>query len=183
MGDRELMAELLAIAKNLAPARVPNPTPQIINFWAADLKLERFPRALWIEAVRHWVKTSYDSGRQLESAALGKAAYTIRDLWESDPAKRAILNETRQARLNARISRGELPVGTTPINALEAATDANLNGSETKAEIKKAFFAQLAQKRVERETDKNSTNSTPTEALNNLEALANKYTKGGDAHA
>ena len=95
----ELAAHILAKGKRLAPDRFPQPGPETAEVWAEALSELDFPAALWSEAVVLW-STKLVGDRMVTPRDLIGAAYTIRDRWEGDPDKAAVLDELRVARAN-----------------------------------------------------------------------------------
>lgn len=175
---REFIKQLVTRAKIQAPDRFPANDPHLVDLWVERIPLEIFPPHLWWEALDHCV--DHVEGELIKPKHFMKSAYAIRDRWEAQPEKREVLNRMRQARLDARVKRGELPAGTTPANAIESSSNHDPRTSE---QIRKEFWATIRQKRAEREADKDTQNSTPTQALDALQNLVNKHTKGGDANA
>jgi hypothetical protein len=113
--DREqIAANVLAFGKALTPDRFPKPTPIALQAWALVLGEVRVPSGVWPEAIAWWSMNSVGermaTPRELKEAAL----HIIRDVWETDPEKRRILEEHRAARLRRREALGELPPGTAP---------------------------------------------------------------------
>lgn len=105
------MAHILRRAKLLAPDRVPQPSVETTDAWVdAFLRYHAFPPQLWAEAVDWWAANRAD-GRMLNPQSLREAVYAVRDRWESDPQRREVLQRSRQARIDARVDRGELPGG------------------------------------------------------------------------
>lgn len=111
----ELAAHILAKGKRLAPDRFPQPGPETAEVWAEALSELDFPPALWSEAVVLW-STKLVGDRMVTPRDLIGAAYTIRDRWEGDPDKAAVLDELRVARANRFYAR----------NGLDAITAADL---------------------------------------------------------
>lgn len=95
----ELAAHILAKGKRLAPDRFPQPGAETAEVWAEALSELDFPPALWSEAVVLW-STKLVGERMVTPRDLIGAAYTIRDRWEGDPEKAAVLDELRVARAN-----------------------------------------------------------------------------------
>ena len=105
--NTEGAAEILATGKRLAPDRFPQPSPETAEVWAVALSEVDFPRALWGEAVILW-STKLVGDRMVTPRDLIGAAYTIRDRWEGDPDKAAVLDELRVARANRFYARAGL---------------------------------------------------------------------------
>ena len=110
----ELAAHILAKGKRLAPDRFPQPGPETAEVWAEALSELDFPPALWSEAVVLW-STKLVGDRMVTPRDLIGAAYTIRDRWEGDPDKAAVLDELRVARANRFYARN----GLDPITAAD----------------------------------------------------------------
>ena len=110
----ELAAHILAKGKRLAPDRFPQPGPETAEVWAEALSELDFPPALWSEAVVLW-STKLVGDRMVTPRDLIGAAYTIRDRWEGDPDKAAVLDELRVARANRFYARN----GLEPITAAD----------------------------------------------------------------
>ena len=174
-----LMASILKRAKLIAPRRVPkaDDSGELAAVWAEELPLDSFPPLMWKEVVTWWAGHSGDA--HLEPAGLKQAAFAVRDRWETIPEKRAMLENHRAARLSDRISRGALPVGTTPVKPLTA-----LPGTKKHASAKHGarYLEQWRKNRPQPEPHTDTPQHTQQQALNALEALADKYTKEGDTH-
>lgn len=170
---REFIKTLVARAKVEASDHVPAANPHFIDIMVERIPLEIFPPKLWLEAVDHWADNVQEG--LLKPKDLMRAAYAIRDRWEAQPEKREVLNQLRQARLDQRVRRGELPPGTTPAKALESTANQD---PRTKDQIKKDFFAELARRRAEREAENPTQSTTPDEALQALQKLVDQHTKG-----
>ena len=110
----ELAANILAKGKRLAPDRFPQPGPETAEVWAEALSELDFPPALWSEAVVLW-STKLVGDRMVTPRDLIGAAYTVRDRWEGDPDKAAVLDELRVARANRFYARN----GLEPITAAD----------------------------------------------------------------
>ena len=110
----ELAAHILAKGKRLAPDRFPQPGPETAEVWSESLAEVDFPPELWSEAVVLWA-TKLVGERMVTPRDLIGAAYTIRDRWEGDPDKAAVLDELRVARANSFYARN----GLDPITAAD----------------------------------------------------------------
>ena len=110
----ELAAHILAKGKRLAPDRFPQPGPETAEVWAEALSELDFPPALWSEAVVLW-STKLVGDRMVTPRDLSGAAYSVRDRWEGDPDKAAVLDELRVARANSFYARN----GLEPITAAD----------------------------------------------------------------
>lgn len=103
----ELAAHILAKGKRLAPDRFPQPGAETAEVWAEALSELDFPPELWSEAVVLW-STKLVGERMVTPRDLIGAAYTIRDRWEGDPVKAAVLDELRAARANRNYAKAGL---------------------------------------------------------------------------
>lgn len=103
----ELAAHILAKGKRLAPDRFPQPGPETAEVWAEALSELDFPPALWSEAVVLW-STKLVGDRMVTPRDLIGAAYTVRDRWEGDPERAAVLDELRAARANRNYAKAGL---------------------------------------------------------------------------
>ena len=112
--NTEGAAEILATGKRLAPDRFPQPSPETAEVWAVALSEVDFPRALWGEAVILWA-TKLVGDRMVTPRDLIGAAYSVRDRWEGDPERAAVLDELRVARANSFYARN----GLEPITAAD----------------------------------------------------------------
>lgn len=110
----ELAAHILAKGKRLAPDRFPQPGPETAEVWAEALAEVDFPPALWSEAVNLWA-TKLVGERMVTPRDLIQAAFTVRDRWDGDPAKAAVLDELRAERAN----RNYAKAGLEPITVAE----------------------------------------------------------------
>lgn len=134
-GDRaltereKLAATVLAFGKSLTPDRFPRPTREALVAWGMVLGEMRVPAEVWPEAIAWWSMNSA-SDRMATPRELKEAVqHIVRDVWETHPEKRRILEDHRAARLRARESRGELPPGTAP----EAAGDTGMVAIEPRS--------------------------------------------------
>ena len=112
--DIELAKHILRKGKALVPDRFPQPSLEVAQAWAGALSSPEFPPALWSEAVDLWA-TSLVGERMCTPRDLIGAAYTVRDRWEGDPDKAAVLDELRAARANRFYARN----GLDPITAAD----------------------------------------------------------------
>lgn len=109
--DIELAKHILRKGKALVPDRFPQPSLEVAQAWAGALSSPEFPPALWSEAVDLWA-TSLVGERMCTPRDLIGAAYTIRDRWEGDPERAAVLDELRAARANRNYAKAGLePIG------------------------------------------------------------------------
>lgn len=101
----ELVAHILRKGKALAPDRFPaipaNPEDAklTLDAWAEALGTLDFPPALWAEAVTRWA-TQLAGERMATPKDILHAAMLVRNDWEGDAEKGAILRELRVARAN-----------------------------------------------------------------------------------
>ena len=107
MMDIELAKHILRKGKALAPDRFPQPSLEVAEAWAGALVSPEFPPALWSEAVDLWA-TSLVGERMCTPRDLIQAAYVVRDRWEGDPEKAAVLDELRAARANRNYAKAGL---------------------------------------------------------------------------
>ena len=149
-GDRSLTPQeqvasnVLAYGKALVPDRFPRPDPLALQAWAMVLGEMRVPPQVWPEAIAWWsmnaVGDRMATPRELKEAA----EHIVRDVWETDPVKRRVLDEHRAARLRAREARGELPPGTAPETPGDGPLALNPGRSEEGESAYKRFRAELA---------------------------------------
>lgn len=173
-----LMASILKRAKLLAPRRVPkaDETGELATVWAEELPLDAFPALLWKDAVTWWAGHSDDE--QLEPAKLKRAADAVRDRWETIPEKRAMLENHRAARQSARIARGALPVGTTPVKPLTAMPGVK---KDPQARHGAHYLQQWRKNRPQPPQNTETPQQAQQDALDALQNLVNKHTKGDEA--
>lgn len=107
MMDIELAKHILRKGKALAPDRFPQPSLEVAEAWAGALESPEFPPALWSEAVDLWA-TTLVGDRMCTPKDLIQAAYTVRDRWEGDPERAAVLDELRAARANRNYAKAGL---------------------------------------------------------------------------
>lgn len=113
--DREkLAATVLAFGKSLVPDRFPRATPEALIAWGMVLGEMRVPAEVWPEAIAWWSMNSATERMATPRELKEAAQHIVRDVWETNPEKRRILDAHRAARLRAREARGELPPGTAP---------------------------------------------------------------------
>lgn len=94
MVSTTLAANVLAYAKNHAPAMVPKPTTETVHAWARSLN-RSYPPQLWEEAVEQWARTA---DRMICPRDLLEAAKTTVSAWESDPKRGPQLRAHRAQR-------------------------------------------------------------------------------------
>lgn len=96
-------SDLLSRAKRLAPDRVPKPDRATAEAWASalDRQLDQFPLDLWRQAVELWA-TELVGDRMITPRELKGAAYSVRDRWEADPARRTQLSSHRDRQRDLR---------------------------------------------------------------------------------
>lgn len=105
--DIDLAKHILRKGKALVPDRFPQPSLEVAEAWAGALKSPEFPPALWSEAVDLWA-TALVGDRMCTPKDLVQAAYVMRDRWEGDPEKAAVLDELRAARANRNYAKAGL---------------------------------------------------------------------------
>lgn len=129
--DREMLAsKVLAFGKSLTPDRFPRPTPEALTAWGMVLGEMRIPAEVWPEAIAWWSMNSAGDRMATPRELKDAAQHIVRDVWETNPEKRRILDAHRAARLRAREARGELPPGTAP----ETAGDAGMVAIEPRSD-------------------------------------------------
>lgn len=92
--DVQLAANILHLAKKLAPDRVPQPDPETTAAWARSLD-KNYPPQLWEDAVHIWA-TNLVTDRMLTPKDMLQAATTAVTRWESDPIRAPQLRAHRQ---------------------------------------------------------------------------------------
>lgn len=83
--DLQLAANILHLAKRLAPDRVPQPDPDTTAAWARALD-RNYPPQLWEDAVHIWA-TQRITDRMLTPRDMIEAATSAVSRWESDPVR------------------------------------------------------------------------------------------------
>lgn len=105
----ELAGNVITYGKSVAPDRFPVPTEQVLAVWADVLGSMSFPPGVWPEAVRLWA-SELAGERMCTPRDLKVAARAVVARWESDPGRKAVLEQHREAR---RVQRDrELSAGT-----------------------------------------------------------------------
>lgn len=104
-----LAGNVLTYGKAVAPDRFPAPSKDVLAVWADTLGAMYVPVGVWPEAVRLWASENV-SERMVTPADLRRAAGTVLERWESDPAKRVVLRRLREERREQRDR--ELAAGT-----------------------------------------------------------------------
>lgn len=99
-----LIANIFALCKALAPASVPKPDVTMLNAWTKYLERIPLPESIWEEACYTWAEV-YGGQGQINIRDFKTAAYVTRDRWEDDPSKKVLLE---QARNSAREERDRL---------------------------------------------------------------------------
>lgn len=107
--NRQTVAMILAKGKALSPDRFPavpagDGAELVLESWREALSIVALPEQVWSAAVTMWA-TSMVGDRMVTPRDLIQAAYVVRDRWEQQPARKAILDEYRLARLNANYER------------------------------------------------------------------------------
>lgn len=105
----ELAGNVLSYGKAVAPDRFPQPSKETLVVWADVLGSMNFPPGVWPEAVRLWA-SELAGERMCTPRDLKRAAKAVIARWESDPERKAVLAQHREAR---RVQRDrELSAGT-----------------------------------------------------------------------
>ena len=118
--NEQLVGDILTAAKSVAPDRVaavpadPGAARMTRRVWLEALGGYSFPPQLWLDAVVLWAATM-EGDRMLVPADLVRAALTVRDRWESVPAKARVLEQLRVERAN----RNYAQMGLEPIVAAD----------------------------------------------------------------
>jgi len=108
--NRETAARILRHGKALAPDRFPalprdaGEARAVLDAWVDSLGTVNLPDEVWRDAVTLWATTLVGE-RMATPRDLIQAAYTVRDRWENDPARREVLETHRLVRLNANYAR------------------------------------------------------------------------------
>ena len=158
MTERDKIAKsVLAYGKALVPDRFPKPDPLTLQAWSVVLGEMRVPPQVWPEAIAWWSMNSVGDRMVTPRELKDAAQHIVRDVWETDPEKRRVLEVHRAARLREREQRGELPHGTAPEvpgDTSMVAIEARSEGTESRWRELRAGIAQRARSR--REQDKNN---------------------------
>lgn len=93
----ELAGNVITYGKAVAPDRFPVPTEQVLAVWADVLGSMNFPPGVWPEAVRLWA-SELAGERMCTPRDLKQAAKAVIARWESDPERKAVLAQHREAR-------------------------------------------------------------------------------------
>lgn len=128
----EVAADMFATGKRLSPARFPalprKDDPEALTefdalcqVWGEELEHINLTPRIWVDVVRWWCRNSGPDARW-DIAEARRAGYRVRELWEQDPEKRAMLDQWRQWYLSQRVARGEIPAGATPVVAVNGAS-------------------------------------------------------------
>lgn len=99
--QRELAAYVLEYGKRLAPDRFPQPSAEVVDAWGDVLATVSLPPQVWPDAVKLWA-LELAGPRMVTPRDLKRAAYVVRDRWESDPVRKCELREYRQQRQELR---------------------------------------------------------------------------------
>ncbi|MFS0079483.1 hypothetical protein ACL1FX_07615 [Corynebacterium striatum] len=99
--QRELAAYVLEYGKRLAPDRFPQASAEVVDAWSDVLGAIPLPAQVWPEAVRVWA-LELVGDRMCTPRDLKRAAFIVRDRWESDPVRKCELREYRQQRQELR---------------------------------------------------------------------------------
>lgn len=98
-----LAANILDRAKKLAPQKTPQPDPDTARVWADWLSKHvrsSLPPAMWVDAVDHWA--GHHDGEMLSPQALMVSLRQVREQWETEPAKKRVLEAHREQRQRLR---------------------------------------------------------------------------------
>lgn len=93
----ELAGAVLKFGKSVAPDRFPRVTEDVVGMWADVLGSISVPKGVWPEAVRLWA-TELAGEKMCTPRDLKLAAKAVVSRWESDPVRRVVLAEHREAR-------------------------------------------------------------------------------------
>ena len=93
----ELAGNVLTYGKAVAPDRFPQPSQEALIAWADMLGSMNFPPGVWPEAVRLWA-TELAGEKMCTPRDLKRAAKDVVARWESDPGRKAVLVQHREAR-------------------------------------------------------------------------------------
>ena len=105
----ELAGAVLKFGKSVAPDRFPRVSEDVVGMWAEVLGSISVPKGVWPEAVKLWA-TELAGERMCTPRDLKQAAKAVIARWESDPERKAVLEQHREAR---RVQRDrELSAGT-----------------------------------------------------------------------
>lgn len=92
-----LAANVVGYGKAVAPDRFPQPSQEALVVWADVLGSISVPKGVWPEAVRLWA-TELAGEKMCTPRDLKLAAKAVVSRWESDPVRRVVLAEHREAR-------------------------------------------------------------------------------------
>lgn len=111
--NRQIVATVLTAGKMLAPDRFPA-VPEgakargvMLDVWVRALAGFDLPADVWQEAVVVWA-TELAGDRMVTPRDLVAAARVVRDRWDGDPERRALLDAYRVARANRNYARAGL---------------------------------------------------------------------------
>lgn len=168
-----LAASVLKRIKDYYP-KAPRPDADRTRAWARvfSRQASRYPAEVYEEAIDVWAAHSSETPTAHDVLESCKKVVA---LWEADRSKRQILDAHRQARLSARISRGELPPGTTPVRPPDEQTGGKTDAMEAFTQLRK----ELRRRRALQKHDQLATRRAE-QAVQNLDELAEKYTKKED---
>lgn len=94
-----LAVNILKRGKDLASDRFPKPNPTVAQAWAGALSrvFDSFPfPEMWDEAVDYWA-VEMVTERMATPRDIKEAAYVVRDQWERNSDRKALLQEHRDA--------------------------------------------------------------------------------------
>lgn len=93
----ELAGAVLKFGKSIAPDRFPRVSEEVVGVWAEVLGSISVPKGVWPEAVKLWA-TELAGERMCTPRDLKRAAKDVIARWESDPGRKAVLEQHREAR-------------------------------------------------------------------------------------
>lgn len=96
-----LTTRVLTRAAQLDRRRTPKLSPEGLEAWAETIARIPLPVEVWPEAVEVWALDMPDNGL-LTPRDLRRAAFIVRDRWESRPNRRAVLVAWREERREER---------------------------------------------------------------------------------
>jgi len=167
LSDREqIAANVLAYGKALVPDRFPKATPISLQAWATVLGEMRVPSQVWPEAIAWWSMNSVGDRMATPRELKEAAQHIVRDVWETDPQKRPLLDAHRAARLRRREAAGELPPGTvpeTPGDGQQAAIEPRREDTEARWKELRAGIAARNKARREAERQQQAPAYVPEE--------------------
>lgn len=118
-----VLRSLKAIAPQSVPAlpderHGPATNHPSVQAWAEALSHVPLPPQIWRDAVTWWA-INESSDRMIKPADLKRAAYAVRDDWNTDPEKRPLLERWRDQRMVQRYRELGLDPAEAPTHAIE----------------------------------------------------------------